>query len=258
MTALSITTAWNEAMAFVRREFGTLLAIVLGLIALPVVALQLLVPGFNPQAGQEPELNAWMLLIIPAALIGMVGSLVISILAIGREPVVRDAFSLAFRRLLPLIGAALLLMCILLPFGLVMAVLWALSPGLAAHGIVLFVLGAIFVWVRLMVINPVAAAEDVGPFDILRRSWELTRGHFWKLLGFMILLIILFVVVAFAVSAVVGILIFVVAGAPDPGSTAHVLMVLVGGLINSVLTLILTVVIARVYAQLAGQPTSGT
>ncbi|MFI5273887.1 MAG: hypothetical protein ACHQ4H_12715 [Ktedonobacterales bacterium] len=45
------------------------------------------------------------------------------------------------------------------------------------------VIGVLFFQTRLGLAPYAAAAERVGPFRSLARSWRLTRGHFWRLLG---------------------------------------------------------------------------
>ena len=48
----------------------------------------------------------------------------------------------------------------------------------------------IFFAVRLIMSSSVASAETVGPLGILRRSWQLTRGHWWRLFAFFLLFLI--------------------------------------------------------------------
>ena len=38
--------------------------------------------------------------------------------------------------------------------------------------------------------SPVASEETVGPIGIIRRSWELTRGNWWRLFGFIVLFLL--------------------------------------------------------------------
>jgi hypothetical protein len=107
-----------------------------------------------------------------------------------------------------------------------------------------------FVWTRMMLSNAIAAVESGGPIAILKRSWRLTGPWFWPLLGFVVLSFVLATVVSFAAQAVFGIPIFALAGPPRPGSLSAVLILLVSAAINSIVTVFLTTMIARVYAQL--------
>lgn len=260
MSKLSITTAWNEAAAFVKREAGLLIPIALGLVALPTALLQLMAPEAAP--GQQPEAGAWMLLIIPIAIVTSIGTLAITILALGRETVVGSALSLAARRVWSLLGASLLLalaiVVALIPVTVILALLVQNQTALVAMTVILLFPLMLILWVRLMLMTPVAGAEGLGPVAILKRSWALTRGHTGKLLGFMLLVIIAFVVLAAAVSMVIGILVALLLGPPDPGSLAFFVLLLVGALLNTAFVLYFASTLARIYAQLAGQPTSGT
>ena len=107
-------------------------------------------------------------------------------------------------------------------------------------------------WVRLMLMTPVAAAEDGGPVRIIQRSWALTGGHFWKLLGFVLLAAIAVLVLLFAVSATGGILIFLLAGPPRPDSFAMMLVLLLAALIQAAISALFATLTARIYAQLSG------
>ena len=117
-------------------------------------------------------------------------------------------------------------------------------------------LAFMFVAIRLLLINPVAAAEPVGPVAIMRRSWELTAGHFWKLLGCLVLIMIVFIVLALVARAVIGISSTVMAGTPTPGSLTAFIVQLITGILQAIFITYLVVLIARIYAQLAGDSVS--
>jgi hypothetical protein len=270
MAKLSISTAWNEAAAFVKQQPGTLFLIAFGLMVLPGMILQFLLPQWMPAAsmstgtGAPPDparmmavLPWFFLAIIPLFLLSIWGHLTINMLVLRRESVIGDAFGHAARRLLPLLGAILLLTiaaCIL-----ALPVVWIFVTGArGSHvgwGILLsFILLLAFIafWTRLALVAPVAAAEQGGPIEIIRRSWGLTRGNFWRLLGFLILLGIVFFVVAMVVGAIGGILVALVAGPPLPGSGSGLALALLTGIVQTVWMMYLVTALARIYAQLSG------
>lgn len=262
MAALSITTAWNETAAFVKRDAGALLTIAFALIALPSVAMQALGPG-QMTPGQTPEPGLWLLFFPIVIVLSIAGSLAISALAMGRENVVGSAIAHGFRRVLPMLGATFLLgiaaLVILIPLIMVAGVTpeTLAAPTQATAGrillaTVLFLVIFLAFWVRLMLMTPVAAAESVGPIAIIRRSWQLTAGHFWKLLGFTLLFLVAAMVVMMVITMLVGIIIALVAGPPEPGSVSQLLMLLVGGVLNAVFVVFFTTVVARIYLQLSG------
>ena len=263
MANLSITTAWNEAAAFVAREARLLFPVAFLLIALPGGIVQLVMP--QTALGQPPQAGAWLLLVPAAVILGMIGTIALSHLALRPGASVGEALQLGARRFIMLFAASLL---VGLAAALLMIPLLALIGGGAALSgapperlvgpilllTLVFIVAVVSLWVRLMLMTPVAAAETAGPVAILRRSWALTRGHFWKLLGFVLLVLLLFAVISSVVGAIGGIAIVFLAGPPDPGSLAAFLVILVGVAVNMVLSLYFTALVARIYAQLAGGP----
>lgn len=268
MTRLSITKAWDEAADILRRDFGTLFAVALALIALPNFAVQALAAGPIARAGPGAAPLALLLFLVALVPI-LAGTLAVSALALGRERVVRAAIAHGFRRspallgavLLTLIVAFLILIPLILASGVTAEQLAARSPdamrrvGLAMGvALILFILlGA-----KLILVAPAAAAEPLGPLATLRRSWTLTRGHFWKLLGFNLLVTLAYIVVALALTAVFGILLTLLMGRPEPGTLAALLLQLVGTLAGCAFTTILATLVARIYVQLAGGATTGS
>jgi hypothetical protein len=267
MTNLSITAAWNETARFVRGNFGALFTIAFALIALPSIIMQALGPG-QVAPGETPEIGLWLLMFPVVLVLSIVGTLAIAALALDRESVVGRAIALGFRRFLPVVGATLLValaaFIVLIPIVLLVGLRpEEVTPGNAAAAgkigliFLLFFLIFIFIWVRLMLLTPAAAAEGGGPIAILRRSWELTKGRFWRLLGFALLFVIAAAILIIALTSVVGVVIALVAGAPTPGTLGGLLILLLGGVCNAIFVLFFTTMLSRIYVQLAGR-TSGT
>lgn len=260
MKKLSISRAWDETAAFVKQDFGRLFLISFGLVTLPSVIFQTLAP--QPVPGQSPEPGAWMLLIIPAIAFSILGTLTLSVLAVGLERQPADAFARAVRRLLPVLAAififALGVALCALPVLLLLSLFIGQVQTLSALFALLLLLAFAFLWVRMILVTPVGAVESGGPATILKRSWQLTRSHFWQLLGFVAAMLILLLVISLAVTAVFGSVIVLLAGPLEQGSLSTVLIGLLGGLLNAILVLYFTVIIARIYAQLSAGETSGT
>ncbi|HEX8667212.1 MAG TPA: glycerophosphoryl diester phosphodiesterase membrane domain-containing protein [Allosphingosinicella sp.] len=261
MSSLSTTAAWNETAEILKRDFGAFFTIAIAFNALPSVAMQVFSARLNPT--ELPD-AALLLLIFPVVLLlAIVGTLAVTALALGRENVVGRAIRHGFRRCLPMFGASAL---IFLPAALIAAsTLGAvgLRPdaaagaapapnGPAALAMLALLIVFLLVWVRLIMMTPVAAAEEQGPLGIIRRSWELTRGRFWPLLGFVLLLLLAFIVLTIAVAAVFGILVTLAAGPPRPGTLAAFLLALVNGLVNAAVIVVFTTMVARLYVQIAG------
>ena len=265
MRRLSITTAWNESAEFLKDHFGSLFTIAVAFIALPQVALQALGPAAATAPGATPEPGLWLILLPVVLVLGIAGSLTISTLALGRETVVGDAVRHGFRRFLPMLGTVLLLLAaatlLLVPLGMLSGIqpgdLTAPAPARAGRIalVLLLVLAAgLFFAVRLLLLTPVAAAEPVGPVAIITRSWALTRGHFWKLLGFVALITVAASVVTMVATMITGLIVALIAGPPDPGSVSSLVVLLVAGLINAAFIVVMTTLVARIYVQLAAAP----
>jgi hypothetical protein len=269
MNTLSISKAWDETAEFAKREMGAVFPIALALIMLPSILLQvlgsmLITPGST--SGTLPQLL--MVLIVLA--LDIVGTIAISALAIGRESVVGSAIRRGFRRLPAMLGAALL---VALASVVILTIIAALvgvqvedlqsSPPpesaigkLALMGLIFLAIALVF-WAKLMLMTPVAAAEEGGPIAIIRRSWRLTAGHFLKLLVFSILMLVVLVVVSVAVNAVFGTLLRVVDDPLKPGTIANLLLLVICGVVNAGLVVLFTTMTSRIYARLAGPATNG-
>jgi hypothetical protein len=265
LNKLSLNDAWNDTAAFVKREWRLLAPIALLLNALPMAFAMAMMPKLSPQTGIEPGL--WLIAVPVAAFIGIVGKIAICFLAMSSGRSVGEGLKRGLSRFLPLFALYLLVgLAVGLLFVIVSIISGLLFSGagtqppsrgaLTGIGVLLvLVMGPVLlvISVRLMMAAPVAAAEEGGPITILKRSLDLTRPVFWPLLGFLILTTILSVVIQMAASAIVGIPILLVAGPPD-GGISQALLLLVGAVVSTLVTVYLTTMVARIYLRLAGRP----
>lgn len=265
---LSIGTAWTEAAAFVRSERRLLAPVVLGLIMVPAVIASMFQPPVAP--GSKPEAGSWMIVVLLMILAMVIGQLAIALLANGWRGSVGQAIGRAAKRFPTLILAALAVMVPLFLFLTLMILLVGVTSAAeeqlpqanigrgGALGVVLFIVTILIVAVRLLPLLPIIANSDYGPITALKRSFRMTKGHFWKLLGFVVLLAIAFLVAAAAISAVIGSLVTLAFGRPDPWSVSLLLIALIGGLIQAAFVTIYTAMLARIAVQLDDASTSGT
>lgn len=255
MAGLSITAAWNDTAAFMGREGRLVLPVGFMLIALPGAVVQAATPTAPPNELPEPGL--WLLLVPFAIVATLIGNLAISVLALRPGISVGEALQQGGRRVLPVLGAALLIglasMLALAPVILLAAgAATALgNPALAVLPVLLMIPVLIFLWIRLLLANPVGAVEPGGPVAILKRSWALTAGRFWPLFGFLVLLMVVAVVASGAVAAVGGSLITLAFGPPRPDTLSFFLVLILSTLVQAALASVFGVMIARIYAQLA-------
>jgi hypothetical protein len=271
---LSISRAWDETRAIFGRDGGLLTSVALAMIVLPEVIAGIVAPQ-TPGAGSPS--GAVQLLRLAAVLISFVGQLSIVRLALGPSTTVGSAIGHGARRFPSALGAVLLLMLGLVIFLIpVMFVLGSVlgvnvlkmsgqQPNGAAGLLVLVVtLIVLAVSVRFTLVTPVASAEPIGPIRIIRRSWDLTAGNFWRLLGFILLLLIATLALLFAAGIVGGLLARLVSPQIEPFSVGALIVALVGGLAQGAFSILTAVMLARIYAQAAGRdaqvsvPSSGT
>jgi hypothetical protein len=118
------------------------------------------------------------------------------------------AMRLARPRLPALLGTIALLLVIYfglwIPFGLLLAAV--LATGSSAVVLLLVLLGLatlaceVAAWNLLGFATSVVLLERLGPARSLRRSWQLVRSSFWRVLGIQLLAAIIYLVAAFLIT----------------------------------------------------------
>ena len=262
MSNLSIGRAWDEAKAALQANRRLIVPVALGMVLLPAVVVSMVEP--QVPAGQQPPPGLWMLVGLAMLIVMLIGELTIVLLVNGWRGSVGEAIAQAGRRTLTLILAAL---AYILPFVLLISFVLAAS-GMTPGGeftatslrptlllpLLLLFMALVLLSIRLLPLIAVVACEKVGPIAALKRSWSLTQSHFWRLLGFLAMLAVAFLIVAATVGAVIGTLVTFTLGQPEPWSISLVLIALAGGLVQAGFVMVYIAMIARIYAQLnAGQ-----
>ena len=132
-------------------------------------------------AGEAPEMSSAVMLMVygfASMIVAFVASPLASAAEIwgaheglhGRPAAIGAATARSARALLPSLG---------------MWILWVLGVGLAS---ILLLVPGIMLLVRWSVALPAVVIEREGVLGSLRRSRDLTDGHRWPILGFMLLL----------------------------------------------------------------------
>ena len=268
---VSLSRAWEESRGIFARDGGLLSAVALALLVLPQIVAGLAMPANE----SDPSLGA-RLIALAGALIGVVGQLAIVRLALGPSTTVGQAIRHGASRFPALIGALMLLvlalaaifiplMAVLLAAGLVEVPATGQQPD-ASFALVAFLLliACLLIAVRFMLTVPVASAEKVGPIGVIKRSWRLTAGRFWPLLGLELLLLVAAVFLLLSAQVVGGTL-GAIAGDLKPFSLPALIVAMVVGLAQAVFTVLASLMLTRVYVQVAGGgeaqasvPTTGT
>jgi hypothetical protein len=274
MAALSISKAWEETKAILVRDGRLIGAVALALILLPETIAAVIAP--SPElSGEQPP--SWIgLVTVLVALAGIIGQIAVIRLAIGPAISVAEAIQHGARRLIPGFAALLLFA---LPLALVLLLLLVAYAGPTAveglrggtmadpkvgQAIMIFVLVAFALSVRFQLVMPVTAGEKAGPVTILRRSWALTAGHYWRLLAFLLLAFVTAIVVLLTAQFLAGILARAVFGEVQPWSVSALFVGLISALVQTGFVIMVSTMLARIYVQLAGRdaqasvPSSGT
>lgn len=258
--SVSIGTAYGEAAAFVAREKGLLAPLVLALMVVPVTISQLLQPA-DP-FGDSATMRPWMGVALVALLIGLVGQMAVSRLAMGSDRSLGATIGLALRRLPATLGAFILfflaLGLILIPLILAMTLANGGAAAEASRGANALPVLLVFAAVPRILLAPALAMDaPLGPWELVKATWRATRGHYWRLLYFFLLFLVASLIFALAVAAVVGSLATLALGQPDPMSVSRLLVALAGGLVQGAVATLYAAMIGRIVVQLLRGSTSG-
>ena len=115
------------------------------------------------------------------------------------------------------------------------------------YGVAIFV-GALWLYARMFALMPVVLHERRG-IGAIGRSWRLTRGMTWRLIGFAILLVIVLVVASWATQAALFVVFRLLLGA-EQIALATFIGALALALVTAVFSTIVAVFGARLYAAL--------
>jgi hypothetical protein len=266
MSTLSISKAWEESKAIAVRDGRLIAAVALALVLLPEALLGVIAPPPALSGEEAPSWAAGLSLLV--AVIGIVGQIAIIKLALGPATSVGESIMHGFKRVLSAFAAlclfvlplAAILVALLISVGGSGAVeslgRGAPQPGVAGV-ILLFVAVVIAVSIRFQMVVPVAAAETSNPVQILKRSWDLTRGNYWRLLGFLLVALVFAVIVLLFAQLVGGILGRIVFGDTKPFTIGALVVALISAAAQAAFTCLFAVMVARIYVQLAGRGSAG-
>lgn len=250
---ISIGDAWEGASAFLMREWKLLLPVSLAFVGLPALVMALGSPQLDPKTATAADYLAIMPWALGSTLIGLVGTLATNALVLVPGISVGEALARAGRRFAVALATLVLIglagMAALVPLSL-----FAALAGKGGVALAILILAGLFgyVGIRMMMTNIVVAAEPVGPWQAITRSWALTSGHFIKLLGFAMLTLVAAMAVSVAVTLGGGVVAILIGKLLAMPQIAQMLTGILAALLNSFFSMVLLVVIVFLYYQLAG------
>lgn len=264
---VKMSIVWDRSAEFIGDNFRAILPVVFVSMFVPSVILGALAPiGTDEEGGVSASFG---LLQFGFMLLSMWGSLYLSVLALnlGGE---RGAGSVALNRLpailvvsivitiaIALITAAFFAALMLISgadFSPVLAgndmALSAGQNGVVALGGLVFLLGLLWLIVRLTVIAPVILQEQLW-LGALRRSFSLTRGYALRIFGVLLLYGVVAIVAMLAASVVFGSIFTLLFGAGSGGvSLSGFLTSIVSAAVQTIFTVIAGVFTAKLYLAL--------
>lgn len=262
--AVSISKAWDETSAILRADGKLVASVVAALIMLPVALDTLISPPAAEMAGEAPAIGGPIGFVV--LMIGLVGQVALTAIGLNRGATVGEAIRIGASRFLRVLGAGLLFF---VPLVILLSALLVGSSGVEgvstlpariatgditgqeSLAVLVWLIVLIVLGVRFSLSTSVAVAEGGGPVALLRRSWALTKGHFWRILGFVLLLGLGLLVVSTAATALIGFLVTATLGAAEPMSVAALLLGLAGGIFQGLFVAIYMLMLARIYVQAA-------
>src|SRR5688572_13031171 len=170
--------------------------------------------GARPNVPITPAVGTAIVALIVLAVIGalisvlflsvQIGSLVDAAAAryLGRDTTIGASFRAGLKVAPKIIATGLLLFLSLAVGWLLLFVLIALANNalVATVGILGGLVATVFVFASWLVAPVVASVEPVGPMHAVRRSWWLSKGHRWRILGLQLLLVVLQLVLSTLIS----------------------------------------------------------
>ncbi len=255
-------TAWKEALALLRKNFG-LLAVLAGVFFfIPYAVIMITIPEMDmfanmPSDDSDAAMAAisevygdyWWALILLALIQGIGLLAMLALLRRRASPTVGEALQVGVKSVLSYFGSQILQTALLM----IIAIL-ALAPAAAVGVSILAFVGglvalvvACYVLTKFSLVSPVIAIDGQrNPVTALKRSWHLTKGNSVRLFFFYLLLLVALVVVSTVLSLILS-LVFALAGE----QAALLGSAIVSGLSNAVIILLMTCILAAVHTQLS-------
>jgi hypothetical protein len=274
---------WSQAVALIRTNFQ-LLAIVAGMfVLLPTLAFYLLNPellAVLADAGKPGQFEGVLQAAMPRLLafglavfvVQMIGQGALVSLVGQHRPTVGEAIRTGVRSLPSIVAAIILfiaglwlaLLLLSLPLALIALLLGASARGAAAISagplgsvisIVVFVI-ELYLMVRFMMTLPVIVLEhQLNPVKAMARSWRLTRPCAWRVLAFVVLLGVAYLVIvllAMLVLGAVGLVTGSAAANGQMGAASALGFAVVAAILGTAVAMLVAAILVSLHRQLAG------
>jgi len=253
--------AWQDASGTVTANRDALIALAGVFIALPSFALTVLLPAPEPQPGADMDAalelaglyfrENWFAF-VALGLLSTIGTMaMLTLFGHASRPTVGDAIRKGLAATPVTILAQFLVGFVMT--GLILAPLTLLSlGGSKAMGTVgLIIGGAIggWFWIRTSLTTPIIAVESLrNPLAAVQRSFQLTKGNAGRLLLFLFLLVLAFIIAGEVLQLAFSLLVQLVAG-PQAGTITGAL---IASMVQAAMAVYLSAAMAASHRQLSG------
>lgn len=229
---------WDDTMKLARAHAPLLAAIAGVFMFLPALLFAVYLKPPEPQTSSPEQmfqvLMAWYTAAAPWLLLQGLISLV------GTAAMLRLVFERGVT-----VGGALMFGLMLLPFYFLMSLLTSLMVGI---GFILLIVPGLYLVGRLVPATAVMVAENRrNPIDAIGRTFALTAGHGWAILGLVLIVVLVGAIVLGVIGTLLGI-IFILAAGQEIGA---LLTAVVESALNSVFATLLVMLYAAIYRSLA-------
>jgi hypothetical protein len=237
---LSYSEVWADTVGMLRENLAIIAALAGVFLFLPTLLTAYLLPPpdqvqdlrefWNLMAEYWTSNWHWFLL---AQIVNMVGAISILLLLLGPRGATVGAVIAAALAILPFFFLASLIANLIIGLGLILLIV----PGL-------YLLG------RLCLTGASVVAEGHrNPIAAITRSFELSKGNGWAVLGLVLIVGIAGAIVAAVIGMLLGIIFQIVAG----DDLAMLLAKIVEALCSAALSALIVVLLAAIYRRLSGR-----
>lgn len=260
VASISVSKAWEETGAFIKRERRLVGPLVLALVFLPTLVFRMFAPPMSMDqmmAGTYPAYLPW--LSYGLLFIQLIAGASLILMALGSSDAVGTSIAAGFKRAIVVVLATLLGALIATPILVVVLVIASISGGMPTNpaamppGFMLIVglitIAFLLLALRIILYVPAAVAEPIGPWVALKRGWALGRGNGGRLIATMLLLLIGAAVLSFAATAVVGSVTQLALGSNQGATLGGMLVGLVAAAIGAAVFVVQYVMLANLYRQ---------
>ncbi|OYY89324.1 MAG: hypothetical protein B7Y45_12600 [Sphingomonas sp. 28-66-16] len=263
-------TVWDRATEFLSDNVAVIAPLALFAIFLPTSVQSNIAPIV--ENGNAASMIGLRIVGVLLSIVSLFGQLAIIALAIDPDRTTGVATRLARARLVPVVVAALLVLIAMLMLAVPVVAMLAASGvdlaalaeasasgqapvmppmsattawGIAGYGLVA---AGLLLWgsARLSLLYPVIL-EERGSLRAFRRSFALTRGLAWPIIGVLLLYVVVSTVAALAAKTVFGSVLVLVAGRGGPLGVANVLTAIIVAAVSAGFSVLGAAFTAKLY-----------